>query len=77
MLYDAIHEKTDFTTEQPIYSPKVPPNSIFTVILSAWIWIPMQTVLCELEMILQLPRHRCRNNLPNSFHCHCSYLCPT
>jgi len=43
--------KTRFTSEQTIHPPKVPQKPNFIVILDAWPWIPMQTVLHELEII--------------------------
>jgi len=70
-LYDAIHEKPRLHKSASSgcaqNSPKAQLYSL--AILNAWTSIPVQTVLFELEMqctkILQLLRHRCRNNSPN------------
>ena len=40
--------KTDFTSEQTIHPPKVPQTPNF--IVTQWTWIPVQTVLHELEI---------------------------
>jgi len=50
------------------------PTSLMTSLPKKHVWTlsPIQTVLCELEVyctkILQLPRHRYRNNLSNAVY---------
>jgi len=67
-LYDAIHEKTRFISEQTIHPPKVPQKPNFVVILKAWTWMPMQTVLHELEIFHNYHVTQCRTNVQNAIY---------
>ena len=67
-LYDALHEKTDFTTEQTIHPPKVPQKPNFIVILKACTWKSTQTVLHELEIFPNYHVTECRKNVPNAIY---------
>jgi len=68
-LYDAIHEKKHASlVSKPTDPPKVPQKPNFIVILNAWTWIPMQTVLHELEVFHNYPVIECRKNVPNAIY---------
>jgi len=62
-------KKTRFTNEQTIHLPtKVPQKPNFIVILNAWTWIPMQSVLHELEMFHNYHVTEFRKNAPNALY---------
>jgi len=42
-------KKPHSTSEQTIHPPKVPQKPNFIVILNAWTWTPVQTVLHEIQ----------------------------
>jgi len=59
-------KKTRFTSEQTIHPPKVPQKPNVIVILNARTWIPMQTVLYELERFHNDHVTECRKNVSNA-----------
>jgi len=61
-------KKTRFTSEQTIHLPKVPPKPNFIVIRNAWTWIPVQTVLHELEIFHNYHVTECRKNVPTAIY---------
>jgi len=67
-------KKTRFASEQTMHPPKVSQNPNFIVILNAWTWIPMQTVLHELETFRNYDVTECRKNVPNAVHNACGWL---
>jgi len=61
-------KKTRFTSEQTIHLSKVAQKPNFIVILNAWTWIPMQTVLHELEIFHNYHVTEWRKNVPNAVY---------
>jgi len=60
-------KKTAVTSETTIHPPTVPQASNFIDILNAWTWIPVQTVLHDLEIFHNYHVTESRKNVPNAW----------